>query len=250
MLWKKRGNIKRWHKGILPLLGPIAAAVGGSAGATAAGAAGGSALLPFLGGAALGGILPGLFGDDEEERPTYNLPDYQKDPYYSKAQETLYPFGENLLSGNIPEYYKPIGEIGGKLFEDVLGLGKRDIMTAGLETGARLGQRGGNLAPGIAGKISEYSQKARFDDYMRALTGRQFLLGAGADITSGVRSGALSRESALNQYEVNKGNLALGYAGLGADIDIAEGSAISSGIGSGISSLANIYALSQLGKVA
>ena len=199
-----------------------------------------------VGGNILGGLLGGG-GDDEQQ--SYDLPDFQTDKYATGAQETLYPFGQNLLEGDIPDYYKPIGEIGGDLFEDVLGMGKRDIETAGYESAARLGQRGGNVATGIAGKVGDYTKEARLNDYYRALEGRQYMLGKGSDILSGVRSAGLTNQSQLNQYEVNKGNLALGYAGLNAEVRQAEGQALGEGIGGGIESLANMYSKYQLGKV-
>lgn len=211
-----------WHRGTWGMIGAAAIGTGGA-------------------------MLMG--GGGGEERPTYNLPEYPTDPYVGKAQEALYPMGRDILAGDIPEYYKPIGEIGGELFEDVLGLGRRDIEKTGLEVSARLGQRGGGVAPGIAGKVGEYTRKARFDDYMRALKGRGFLLGVGADITAGVGARGLTAQAQQATYEVSKGNLALGYAGLASKERMAEGEAMGAGISGGISGLANIYAMSQLGKV-
>lgn len=235
MLLRIRGKsqyglpVKRgWHKGILPLL-----AIAGKAALVGGGVAAGK------------GLMTKFFGGGKDKRRGYNLPDFAEDPYYKKSQEALFPFGRDLLAGDIPDYYKPIGEIGGELFEDVLGLGIKDIKTAGIETAARFGRRGGNVAPGIAGKVGEFTKRARFDDLMRALKGRGFLLGAGADMLSGVRGGALTFQGQKNIYEISKGNLALGYAGLEDKRDAAKGEAI----GSGISSLANLYSMYQLGKV-
>ena len=225
MLWRIRGNIKRFHKAVLPLAWGLI------------GAAGIGAASKFIG------------GGKSQQRPTYNLPDFPEDPYYGKAQETLYPFGKDLLAGDIPEYYKPIGEIGGQLFEDVLGLGRRDIETAGIESAARLGQRGGNVPAGISRNVADFTRKARFDDYIRALKGRGFLLGAGADITAGVGGRALTAQGQKAGYEISKGNLALGYAGLASEVGIGEAKAKGEAIGSGISGLANIYANYQLGRV-
>ena len=236
MFLRVRGQSQRglpvkigWHKGFLATLG-TAALIGG-------------------GMAAGKGLVGKLFGDGDDEQQSYDLPDFQTDKYATGAQETLYPFGQNLLEGDIPDYYKPIGEIGGDLFEDVLGMGRRDIEKSGYESAARLGQRGGNVATGIAGKVGDYTKEARLNDYYRALEGRQYMLGKGSDILSGVRSAGLTNQSQLNQYEVNKGNLALGYAGLNAEVRQAEGQALGEGIGGGIESLANMYSKYQLGKV-
>ena len=203
----------------------------------------------ITGSAMLGATAMSTFGGKRGSLPTYNLPDFPEDPYVGKAQDILYPFGRDLLAGDIPEYYKPIGEIGGELFEDVLGLGIKDIQTAGIETAARLGQRGGGVAPGIAREVGEYTQRARFDDYMRALKGRGFLLESGANIVGGVRGAALTGQAQKAGYEVSKGSLALGYAGLASEIEIGEAKAKGAAIGSGIAGLSNLYANYQLGRV-
>lgn len=239
MIWRRREKIKRFHKGIAPLAFLANPAFWG-----------GAAKVGSAAGGIMGGIK-GLFGGggDSEERPTYNLPDFPEDKYYGEAQETLYPFGKDILAGKPSEYYAPIGEMGGQMFEDVLGLGRRDIERTGIETAARLGKRGGGVAPGIAREVGEYTKKARFDDYMRALQGRQFLLGAGADITAGVGARGLTSQAQRSAYEVSKGNLALGYAGLASREEQARGEAMGEGIGGGISGLANLYSMAQLGRV-
>lgn len=229
MLWRVRGKSqyglvkKCWHKAVLPLAWGLVAS-GALAGA---------------------GSYFGSKVDKGNRFRNYQLPDFYEDPYYSKSQESLYPLGRDILAGDIPDYYKPIGEIGGEIFEDVLGLGIKDITTAGIESAARLNKRGGNVAPAIAGKVGEFTKKARFDDMMRALQGRQFLLGAGADIMGGVRSGALTEQQQRNTYNISKGNLELGMAGLGIEADAAKGKAI----GSGIAGLGNILSSFQLGNV-
>ncbi len=121
------------------------------------------------------------------------LPDYALDPLYQKSQDVLFPMGTALATGQgIPDYYKTIGEIGGKEFEDVLGMGIRDITRTGLETGARLKSRGPRTAFGIEQAVGDFSKRMRFEDLESAKAGRKFMLGTGIETLSGVRAGALS----------------------------------------------------------
>lgn len=118
-------------------------------------------------------------------------PDFLEDPNVLKTQEFLRPYGEDILRGDVPDYFKPIGDIGGREFEDILGLTKRDITRAGFEAGARTGTRGPRLAFGIEQAIGDVSKKARFEDLMRGIEGRKFLFGQGRGITEGVRGAGL-----------------------------------------------------------
>ena len=207
-----------------------------------------------IGGSAIigAGSQEGWFGGGggKEKRPTYNLPDFKEDPYYGKSQEALYPMGKDLLAGKPSEYYAPIGEIGGQLFEDVLGMGRRDITKSITEDFARRNIRGARGSDVIGKAVGDYSKKARFDDYVRALQGRQFMLSVGGDITAGVGGRALTSQGQKATYEVSKGNLALGYAGLASREEQARTTAIGEGIGGGLKGIANLYEMSQLGKVA
>ena len=129
-----------------------------------------------------------------------DFPEFYEDPYFAQSQEFLFPYGTDILKGDIPEYYRPIGEWGGAEFEDILGLATRDITKAGLETGARLKKRGGRLLPSIAREVGEMSKKFRFEDYVRALKGREFLFAGGKGIAEGVRGAGLQMQEMKNVF--------------------------------------------------
>lgn len=154
----------------------------------------------------------------------FNLPEYQLDPFYGSSQETLSGFGTNLLQGKPGSYFGPIGEIGGKLFEDVLAKGKRDITRTVTEDFARRNVRGPRGANVIGKQVADYSQDARFTDMLRALEGRKFLMGAGLDTLSGVRSGALAQTGLRSQFDLGRSKIALGYEQLSAKERAAKGS--------------------------
>ena len=142
-------------------------------------------------------------GDSEEEYiPT---PDYYEDPDYRQTQDYLKDFGFNLLEGDIPDYYKAIGESGGQEFEDMLGLTNRDITQSTSEALAKSGRsRGGQLGASTAKAIGDSSVKARYEDYARSLTGKQNLMTKGIDVTEGVRHAGQNEGINVNNFNWNK----------------------------------------------
>ena len=49
-----------------------------------------------------------------------NVPDFQRDSLFDPTQDYLNEFSTNMLAGNLPDYFKPIGEYGGKELEGIL----------------------------------------------------------------------------------------------------------------------------------
>lgn len=136
------------------------------------------------------------------------IPAFQEDPYYKKTQDYLFPYGTNILEGNVNDYYKGIGETGGKAFEDMMGLINRDTMAGVNENLTRRGISRSGLGVVATGKaMADAGTKMRWQDYTRALEGKKFLMGAGTDMLSGVRSGALSNQQMTNQYGLNRAQL-------------------------------------------
>lgn len=134
-----------------------------------------------------------------------SLPGYYNDPYVAKTQDDLYGYGSNLLAGNPNSYYKPIGEIGGSEFEDVLKMSSRDITQAAAEDAARRGVRGGGST--VARAVADMSKTMRFADFNRALEGRKFFLNTGNEMVGGVRSAAITEENNKNDFNLNSTRL-------------------------------------------
>ena len=59
-----------------------------------------------------------------------SLPSFYTDPSYKTSQAKLLNIGSNMLKGDLLDYYKPIGEMGGKDFEAMLNLVKADAQTS------------------------------------------------------------------------------------------------------------------------
>lgn len=185
------------------------------------------------------GFFDSLFGGDSAVS-NVKIPDFTEPEYFKDVQDILFPLGSNILSGDIPEYYSPIGEIGGSLFEQVLQGGINDIQRSGFESAARLNQRGGGVSTGIAKNVADYSNTMRYNDYLRALQGRQYLLNTGLNTMSGVRSGALDYGNLLNNYNLSKAGLELKQAGYLDQYEANQASNIGSAIGGGLMLAANI----------
>lgn len=138
-----------------------------------------------------------------------NLPGYYEDPYYKKAQDPLLAAGTSLLEGKPNDYYKDIGESGGAAFQDMMAMLNRDVKTGVTEDMARRGTRGGAGAYAISKAVGDIGTTMRWNDFNRALQGKQFLLGAGLDTLGGVRTGAINMTNSRNSYNLDAAGLGL-----------------------------------------
>jgi len=173
-----------------------------------------------------------------------NLPDFFEDPLFRESQETLWNTSKNLLAGTPGEYYSPIGEFGSNEFENILQMTQRDIQKSGLVSAAKMGTRGGAVNANIARTTADTTSKLRFEDLLRGIEGRKFLLGQGMSGGAGVSGRALNFGNAKSSYNLNK-------AGLEFDIqkaqnvmdqneDAAEGALWGSILSSGLGALGTI----------
>ncbi len=96
-----------------------------------------------------------------------NIPDFTQDPFFAKSQEALFPFGASILEGNIPDYFKDIGEFGGEAFEDILGLTQRDVSKSILEDQARKKSRSGRGTNILARTMGDITKKLQIEYLMR-----------------------------------------------------------------------------------
>lgn len=141
------------------------------------------------------------------------LPDFQEPERYEELQDVLSEFGLGALEGDLPEYFAPIGEIGGKTFEDYLGRTLGDVKTGVTEQAARLNQRGGAPLEATAKATGDISSKMRYQDLLRGLQGRQNIMNVGLSTVGNVRDTDVNYAQLQNQFNLNKAGLALGQAG-------------------------------------
>ena len=161
---------------------------------------------------------------------------YYEDPDYRETQDFLKEYGINLLDGDIPDYYKGIGESGSQEFEDLLKMTNRDITQSTTESLAKGGRgRGGALGASTAQSIGDNTAKLRYADLERSLQGKQYLMNTGAKMTEGARSAAQGEEGQVNQFNAMKTGALVDLEGMKGDAKVAEigqyGEALSSMVG-------------------
>ena len=140
------------------------------------------------------------------------LPSFYTDPKFEDVQNVMFPFGTNILQGEVPEFYKPITDIGGPVFEDYLSKVKGDITQQGLETGARLKMRGPRLGAGISKAIGDVLPGLRWTELLRGLGERERLMETGIGVTERVGTRGLEFGRQRNVFELEKTGLAMNLA--------------------------------------
>lgn len=144
----------------------------------------------------------------------FELPEFQEDIDFRETQDILKKFGTDLLSGDIPEFFSPIGETGGREFENYLSLLKGDVQES-VESGfAATGRSGGVVGDVVGERVGRLSTEARFNDYLRALEGKERLLDRGIGVTQGVRGAGQTQQAQANAFELDVKNMDLRQRGL------------------------------------
>lgn len=145
--------------------------------------------------------------DDKSQMEGFTLPDWKEDPDYRKAQDYLSELGINILEGDIPDYYKGIGEAGGSEFDNYLNLITGDLTKSTLDTAAATGRGGGAVQELINKNVGEFTTKSRYADFLRALEGKSWLFGQGRGITEGARGAGQTQQAQQNQFNLNRAGL-------------------------------------------
>lgn len=155
-----------------------------------------------------GGIFDGKkneSGGGDYMRSQIEIAPFFEDPYVGKTQDKLFNFGSELLAGTPNEYFAPIGEVGGDIFEQVLAKVVRDTTGATESSAIKRGVgRGGSVSSAIGKNVADVSSSMRWSDFTRAMEGRKGFLNTGNNMISGVRSSALTNQSQKNTYELNR----------------------------------------------
>lgn len=151
--------------------------------------------------------------------PDIELPEFQRPEKFDKIQNQLQGIATDIMNGTPSEYFAPIGEFGGKLFEDVI-----SGITADVTRAAQASEVARGMGRGGVGAVPEAVAKTvaplRYEDYARAIAGRERLMGYGTDVLSNVRQA----EAAMSQLE---GQLGLQRAGMKSEYDLGKAGLIS-----------------------
>lgn len=164
-------------------------------------------------------------GDATSARSGLTYPDYIEDPYFNESQEQLSGLGENILEGDVPDFYKDIGKAGSPAFEKFMNMSNADISKSVLESAAATGRSGGAVQSQTAEAIGKNETQLRYKDYLNSVEGKKWMMNMGVNLTTGVRESAASREARLNKSAVGGAEYAYKQAGYQDEFDIAQGAA-------------------------
>lgn len=174
----------------------------------------GKALDPFE-------LIPGVGKDPEASNLAgFKIPEFEEDPDFRETQDFLKSLGIDILGGEIPEFFAPIGEAGGAEFENLLSLVKGDIQTSAEAAGAATG-RTGAIPSVVAERTGRAATELRFEDFQRALRGKEFLFREGRGITESVRGAGQTQQAQENQFLLEASGLDL-QKRLGLDVQAGQ----------------------------
>jgi len=176
-----------------------------------------------------------------------NIPSFYTDPKFTGAQDTLAPLGENILKGDIPDYYSGIGKSNSEEFQNMLAMINRDVKTGVTESNARMGVRGGRGGEAVAKAVGDVGTKMRYSDYLRSLEGKEFLFGQGRGITEGVRNAGLSFGGQQNQFNLNTAQMEMQQEQYQQQLKQQEDNAWMEMLSAGIGAAGNIVGMGMLG---
>lgn len=153
-----------------------------------------------------------LLGGSKSKVDEINVPDFKPDPYIGKTQDFLFPYSQSLLEGKPNDYYAPIGEIGGATFENYLQQNINDIVSGVNASAAGKNIGGGRLAESTAKQVASITPALRYQDLLKGIEGRKFLMGTGLNTMEGVRTGALNLTGMENNYNLDATKMRMSQA--------------------------------------
>lgn len=144
-----------------------------------------------------GGGMEMFGGGGGGDNPYANiaLPKEVTDPLYTSSQAGLNDLGSGLLKGDVPDYYKSIGDFNSPQFQAMLNSVKGQIMQGSQEASAIAGT--GRSGVGVTASNNALNQvlpQLGYQDYLRAVQGRGALLSAGIGVQQGVRGAAQNQQ--------------------------------------------------------
>jgi len=140
--------------------------------------------------------LSNLFSGGSKPQ-TVATPSWQTDPIYSDLQGFLQGYGKDMMQGNIPDWFKAIGEPAPQVTGNYITEAMKPYLEASQEDRAARGVGRSPMDANTMAGLGNMSATLQFQDYLRAMQGREDLLGLGTGITQNTRDTA-------NQNQVNQ----------------------------------------------
>lgn len=161
-----------------------------------------------------------------------NYPEWYSDPNFAGSQNFLDQYSKDLLNNGPNDYYAPIGEYGTQQFNDYItqtnGATLKGVDEALARTGRGRGGRSGEVA---AQALGDRNASLAFQDYERALKGREMFLNTGLGVQQDVRNAGFANQSAHNAFNVGGANFDYNKAIYGDQYDRQQSEDIGKTIG-------------------
>lgn len=151
----------------------------------------------------MGNFLSDLLGGGDSQVSEVNYPDWYTDSKFTSAQDFLDTYSRDLLTTGPNEYYRPIGEYNTPEFRNYLSAVNSSVVGATDAALARSGRaRGGQGAQVAAQSVGDMNAKLAFEDYKRAMNGREMFFNTGINVQDSVRRAGFENQSARNAFNV------------------------------------------------
>lgn len=162
-------------------------------------------------------------------------PEWYSDPKFTGSQDFLDQYSRDLLTKGPNDYYAPIGQYGSDEFLNYINVSANPILEGTRSAAAASGRaRGGQLADVTTDKIAKYNLDLVFKDYIRAMEGRQWLMGTGLGVQQDVRNYGFANQTNRNDFKVGGAEFDLKKASYLDNRDDAKSAAIGKMIGAGL----------------
>ena len=178
------------------------------------------------------------------------MPSFFEDKFVGKTKEALFETGGEFLRGEPSEFFKPIGEIGGQQLTDLIAMIGKDITSS---VQGDVIQRGVGRGPAatelISGKMGDISTQLRWQDLLRGLEGRKFLLGEGRGMVTDVGQMGLEGQRQKNTFSMQIANLVRQDRSRKDEKKAQEAMFWSNLVSGGIGGIGNIMSMNMLGDI-
>lgn len=158
--------------------------------------------MPWLAAVAAVGSAIYTAANNSKRKGYPDTPSYQTDPVYSGQQDFLKQYSQDIMKGNIPDYYKAIGEpMGSDVKNNYIQEALSSIIGGDQARAAAQGTgRSGSLGSDTMASLGNTSAQLQFADYLRAMQGKEDLLGLGTSLGVDVRNSAFGNQEDMNNF--------------------------------------------------
>jgi hypothetical protein len=178
----------------------------------------------------------------------YNAPSYVTDPNYTQATNSLMPFASSLMSGQgLPPAYADLTQTNSPAFQQMLSRTTGNVLGATEDqmAGQGIGDSGVAMSA-AAGAVGNATSTLTWQDFLNSQSNQLQMMSDGANIMGNIASMGLTNQTDENQFNLNNAQFTAGIQGQNIALQNQNQANWGQMMGSGASTLANLYGSSQL----